>query len=222
MPPKRTSNPSSATSAAPSTPPTPPSPTTPSSAQSKEPEDSVSHTPSPLKRKLLELTDKHQKRTNSRVRGVHFTRFILDDDDSLIAFCVEGKSQNLVFRDAWIIILSNHQGETYRPSVKDILMGRSVTPTPRARFHTSANVTTMFDHAKPAPAALQRTAWWYFAGITVSGGDVELSRAYDQVFELITALPFADFPVSEDAPERVSEELLGDMALLWPPLGEQA
>ena len=56
----------------------------------------------------------------------------------------------------------------------------------------------------------------------MSGGDVELSRAYGQVFELLMALPFAGFPVAEDAPERVSEVLLGDMALLWPPLTEQA
>ena len=174
MPSKRTSNPRSAATASsaaptapttpatpttPTTPTTPPSPETARSSQSKEIEDPMRSTPSSLKRKLLELTGNHQKCTNSRVRGVRFTRFILDDDDSLVTFCVEGEkvSIRLEERITCGFIKRNLQACCQgHPHGSE----RHAKFNPKSVF--SANVAAMFDQAKPTPATLQRTAWWYF------------------------------------------------------------
>ena len=89
MPPKRLTE---------STPTTPVRPASTRPASSIEPSSDekgdeappVPTTPSPLKRRLQEMTEqrKHQRPAHARVKGVRFTQFTVDGE--VFAFCVEG------------------------------------------------------------------------------------------------------------------------------------
>ena len=94
-------------------------------------------------------------------------------------------------------------------------MGRGTISTSRAKFHTTADVVTAFASRVP-PEVLQRTAWWHFLGVTVSGGEADLLRVYGEILVMLQDLPFDGFPIEETAPEAVGAELLDDLALLLP------
>ena len=100
-------------------------------------------------------------------------------------------------------------------------MGRGRLSTTRAKFHTVLDVASKFE-PRTAPIALQRTGWWYFLGITVTGGEVKLLRAYSDTLSMIQDLPFDDLPLTEAPPEVVTADLLEDIPLLWPVQLEQS
>ena len=58
-------------------------------------------------------------------------------------------------------------------------------------------------------------------GVTVSGGTEELLTLYDNILGMLHDLAFDNFPVVEAPAEQLTEELLEDLALLWPALVEQ-
>ena len=112
-------------------------------------------------------------------------------------------------------------GETYRPAVRDILMGRSADPLPRAKFHKADDIAVLFE-GRAVPDALSKTAWWHFVDITMPGGEGELQRVHERLIELLRDLHFGDFPIVQANPEQVSEDMLDDIARLWPALVENA
>ena len=100
-------------------------------------------------------------------------------------------------------------------------MGRGPATTPRAKFHTVQDVVTLFQ-GRTAPEHFAKSAWWHFAGVTVAGGEEELLHVYDRVLAMVQDLRIPEFPVVESHPEPLNAELLEDIAILWPPLVENA
>lgn len=194
----------------------------PSSPAGEEKAEEAPATPSPIKRKLQQLEEarKLTKRTPSRMQGVKLTKYLVEDD--IVAFSVEGECTLMVMCLLFRVWFCMFAGETYRPPVKDVLMGRGnppAGPTPRARFHTSANVSDLFINAgRPAPGSLQKTAWWHFKAITVPGDAPELLAVHDRIVQQLQALALDSFPVVEGPTEELTVELVEDLALLWPPL----
>ena len=112
-------------------------------------------TPSPLKRRLLEMTEqrKAQKQSNPRIKGLKLTKLTVDGD--VVAFSVEGKYSCITphFTCRSVLTLLMSTGETYRPAVKDILMGRGPMAIPKAKFHTTKDVVGFFE-GRSAPEQL--------------------------------------------------------------------
>ena len=100
-------------------------------------------------------------------------------------------------------------------------MGRGSTPTPSAKFHTAQDVAALFE-GRAAPEQFAKNAWWHFLSLTVAGGEEELVRVYDRLLVLMQDLRLADCPITENRPESLDADMLEDLALLWPPLAENA
>lgn len=111
-------------------------------------------------------------------------------------------------------------GETWRAAVKEVLMGRAAI-TARGKFHKAEDVAALFAAAgQRAPEVLAKSAWWFFAGITLPGGAAELEGLYSSVLQTLAALDRVECPegVSEGDAVPIDEALLEGLVRLWPAL----
>lgn len=99
-------------------------------------------------------------------------------------------------------------------------MGRGAIPV-RGKFHKAEDVAALFASAgQRAPEPLVKSAWWFFAGITLPGGGAELQALYGSVLQTLNALDRVECPegASEGDAVTVDEALLEGLARLWPAL----
>ena len=101
------------------------------------------------------------------------------------------------------------------------MMGNGSIRTPKGKFHHVLDISAMFSGRPTPPPLCHKSAWWHFMGVTVSGGTEELLTLYDNILGMLYDLAFDNFPVVEAPAEQLTEELLEDLALLWPALVEQ-